>query len=312
MNHYLIYTVNKEGHYKDYEKVLEKITNGKVIRSIFRQIILSFKNCSIIYLDGDSFHLLFTPLILIRSWIGLRNYLFSIRTERVLQVKIQKIIKLPIYMLIKYTTNTKIISIHKESIRKEYDKFITDFIYCLQYWDLRLINVRRIKPKELNKNITNIISIIGEFNDKKSRKELLKYLKNNSCTRYKFLFTGKILEEDSEFLKDHPDCIVIDRNISNEELFYVYETSTFIWCFYSPEVNRPSGIFGRAMQLEKQIIVKKNGYLHKNNTHYPYLKIISCVEEVNELEINYSKTDWVNVKDSYKDLLNIIDYRHNN
>ena len=308
MKPYYIFSINKNGHYEDYAKVLSSLISAKVIRSTIQQLKISFSSNSIIFLDGDSFHLLFFPIIVLRSLLGYKNYLFSIRTERVLDVPLQKLIKLPIYKLLKSFTNTRIISIHKDNIRAEYHSFVTDFIFDIQYWDLKYLDLQSEQPIELNNlDISNTISIIGEFNNKKSRKELISFLKVNKGFDFKFLFAGKIFEEDLAFLKNHQNCIVLDRYISNEEILFIYENSKLIWCYYSNDVERPSGIFGRAIQLKKHAIVREDGHLHKSNFNNPNLIKIREVKEMLNINFDLKIVNWENSRDSSIDLLKILD-----
>lgn len=52
------------------------------------------------------------------------------------------------------------------------------------------------------------------------------------------------------------DALVIDRVISDNELFALYSEADFIWACYKPDYDQASGVFGRAIQLGKTPIVR--------------------------------------------------------
>lgn len=309
---YFIFSLRKEGHYRDFSKVVSNLLENNGYRTVLvdttiKQLLLSFFSFRIIFIDGDKKHLLFAPIIIIRSWFKFKNYMFSIRTENVFTNKIHKILKYPIYIFLRKFSNTKIISIHKENIREEYEKIITHFIYDIQYWDLKYLNINIAIPSELEKfDFSNSIAIIGEFNEKKSRSELLSFLKDYNRGNFTFIFAGKVNEKDKEFLMSHSKCVVINRYIANEELFYVYEKCEFIWCYYSTQIQRPSGIFGRALQLGKKIIVRDGGYLARSNRDYPCLIKMKQITDLFNKKDNCSLENWENKKDSSNELLDIL------
>lgn len=304
----LIFSVTKKGHYDEYAEVFSRLVRGKIIRSRPAQLKHSLSKHPILFVDGDTTHLLFVPVIVFRSLMGFKNYMMSIRTEYIVEIPWQRRVKYPLYRLLRKFSNTRIISTHQDARRSEYEPFITDFIHDVQYWDVPFLDTRVSRVPEIAKSGSKrLLSVIGELNEKKSRADLLRFLKNNRGLAFTIVFAGIVPEKDLAFLRSHPDCLVLNRYITRPELFYIYEASTWIWAFYGKDVRRPSGIFGRAVQLRKKVIVRKNGFLSRTNRDNPYMIEIDSVEEIRNLkaaeELN---TRWKGDKDSSRELRGIL------
>ena len=57
--------------------------------------------------------------------------------------------------------------------------------------------------------------------------------------------------------------LVVDRFITDAELRSLYGVATVIWGVYSPEYDQASGIFGRAVQFNRPIIVRKGSAVER-------------------------------------------------
>lgn len=279
----LCYTIITEGHYQDWERALTTLTECIVIMGFWQQLRMLFTRSNIIYLDADQKHLIFTPLMVLRELWGGKNFLISIRTEYLILHTLKGAVKRRIYAALKKYTSTRIISIHKGVHSGQYDKYITDYIYDLQYWDLPLIEVEYRQPLELEgwKSTKPVVIFFGAFNDKKSRSELLEFLTSQDTLNFTLIFAGRIQPEDMGIILLHKDCLALNRYIDNNEMFYLYSMADTIYCYYSRDTNRPSGLFGRAVQLKKHVIVRKNGFLHRTNRDYGGLIPVDNLEDFN-------------------------------
>lgn len=281
----LCYSLIKEGHYGDWERALQKLLGCSVLHTFWAELVMLFTSRKIIYLDADQKHLIFVPLMLLRELWGGRNYLISIRTEYLLFPTLKGAVKRKIYAFLKRYSSARIISIHKGIQTDQYQRYITDYIYDLQYWDLPYMDTEQQLPPELRdwQPEKPVVLLLGALNDKKSRVELLEFLVRNDTLQFHLVIAGRIMPQDQELLEQHSDCILINRYVENPEMLYLYSQADFIYSFYTADTNRPSGIFGRAVQFKKHVIVRRDGFLHHSNREYEGLVPVDGIEEVNRI-----------------------------
>ena len=82
--------------------------------------------------------------------------------------------------------------------------------------------------------------------------------------------------------------------------------SDIVYCYYNSK--RPSGFFGRALQLKRPVIVKKGGYLDVAHPDYDKKIKLECLTELNDISINHylekeqdeSKIDYEEIDESEK------------
>ena len=175
----MIYSRNKFGHYDNYDIVLKNLTYFEVEKKLYKQLLNIFRFKKIVFLDFDGVHLLFFPFIIIRSLIGKKSIMFSIRTNMLSKKGIRSFIQRNIFYVIRNLKNCKILSIHKEANESSYSRYINHFIYDIQNWDLPFLKIPFKKPKELKSfqfNNTTVL-LFGVLNKKRMMDEWIKFLK---------------------------------------------------------------------------------------------------------------------------------------
>jgi hypothetical protein len=287
--------VKRVSHHSDYAKFIEKLyPNVIILDSYFEQVRFVFKRRSIIiFLDIDLTHSFFFPLMLVRDLLGLKSITISVSSEKLKEKiglrasKWTMIHRIAMYFL-RNKANIKNVTIHNKN-EEFYSKFYSDFIKDPQYWDLPYLAygetyISGLKNYDKNKPI---ISVLGTFNDKRYSKEVKQIIKSEKFAEghFSLLIAGKMTKKDEDELKNNPNIILFAKPFSNEELMYLYKISDFIVCCYR-DINRPSGFFGRALQLNKFVIVFENSYLSEYN--YGYQKIIVVENIKHLLNIDYS------------------------
>lgn len=283
---FIVFSRDITGHYKNYDEMLLLLLEAEIRKTVFSQLQYIFSGSTILFMDGDKIHLLYLPFIILRNIFGLRSILFSIRSERLLNPALKNSAKRFAYKLFKILRNVKTISIHKPSRSPQLDRYIDDYIYDFQYWDLPFLKIRPKKPIEI-KNFQKIpakpiLLIIGNLNAKRYQTELFTEIFTNNELNYSIIFAGKISNKDYCLLSQHRDCFLINRYVNDGELLYLYEFSDIIYCYYElNSTQRPSGIFGRAIQLGKEALVKKGSYLEKYHKNYDGLIAVKTLTEFN-------------------------------
>ena len=67
-----------------------------------------------------------------------------------------------------------------------------------------------------------------------------------------------------------------------------------VYCFYPSNFDRPSGFFGRALQLNKAVIIKLNGYLDRKHGSQKNVFPIEKIEDIKSLILTKISTLPVN------------------
>lgn len=283
MKKLLCFGANRVCHHHDYYLLIESLlinddVQVEYVKSWKSKLRWLLSKESIVYLDIDKYDLIFVPLMIFRSFYAKRSFGISVRTERLLISQVFSLYdfvvlftKQSLFLCLKLVSNTTIISTHKDQRGLSLlTKYVGEFVYDIQYWDLDYMQIERRRPSHpiLEKiDLTNIILIPGRFNRQKSVKEFLCALDSNSDQN--FLIAGKVDGEVLDLLIERDNIYIIDEYLPNEELLYLIEKSRFIYCYYPLEFDRPSGFFGRTIQFNNIALVRANSYLSKEFNYMP-------------------------------------------
>lgn len=266
-NFSLIVTTEKKGHYAAYGEVIKALyhRNGLESRCVLRLsgIMEGLKARRLVLVDGDSRHLTLVPLIIMRSLLGRLTVMLSVRTEDLLESRWKSKIKAILFRFLKALPGCHVVSIHKGKHELLLDKYVSNFIYDIQLWDLPLLSGKEEMPVELaEKKYSDYCLVLGGLNYKRNVGDVIAFAKANPDI-YIIVAGGK---SDADAVRD-AECVsnlmVIDRYISDEEINWLYRNSKYVWAMYSKYINRPSGMLGRALQNNKFVLVREGGYLFK-------------------------------------------------
>lgn len=294
------FSANRICHHDDYYLLINKIRPSSNINCNKEKRRLLITDAPIVFFDIDGADLAYIILILLRGLWGGKGLAISVRTEYLLVkrslfefifqrgrlVFIKAWVKRILFYLIKNFSTTTLLSIHKNHPqKKDMVVYVNDFVYDPQLWDLDLLNIKPSIPEEMKDFVFDktqpIILVAGRFNEQRSKNELLDFLKKNS--KLNFVIAGLIEPSDFNFLKKNINCLIINRFLSNSELIYLYDFCSIVYCYYTN--NRPSGFFGRAIQFQKPIIVRKGQFLHKAFSEYNKLIVIEELDDLEEINV---------------------------
>lgn len=307
------FTANRVCHHDDYHRLVCKIRPAENVKSYAKKFRILFSKHPIIFMDIDAHDLLLMPLMVLRSLWGGKGIALSVRTEYLCNsrtfssffkkrgkvVYVKGLFKRALFWCVKHLSKTRVYSIHKGTKEQAFmQHFVYGFIHDLQLWDLALLNFEEERPPEMDSvpfELSNCILFAGEFDEKRSRTEFLNFIRKNK--QYNVLMSGLMQQEDYDELSQLEHVAIIRRYTSNNELYYLLKNSKIIYCFYTNE--RPSGFFGRALQLNKRIIVRANTFL---TTHFSNYKNTIPVERLEDLSFDIkAKADESDSAQAYND-----------
>jgi glycosyltransferase involved in cell wall biosynthesis len=165
----------------------------------------------------------------------------------------------------------KVLSILPYHIDKSSEKFTNGYIYDPQLWDMSVKDMKSYLPvtelsveaKEQAKG-RRILIFLGKITLYKSFDYLVDFAKNNKEDLF-VTVAGRMTKECEhlgEKLKEL-GMLVVNRFISDEELFSLYAAADFAWSYYKPEYDQSSGIFGRAIQSGVIPIIREDSTISK-------------------------------------------------
>jgi hypothetical protein len=290
----IIITTRKPGHYKSYGQLIMRLLKGA---ECFEKVkFLRDMRCrTLVLIDGDGHHLVFLPLVILRSYFGLRSVYFSVRSEEFIDSGVKSSIKRMLAKIIVRCSHAKLISIHKPYMQSYVGNIVTDLIFDPQLWDLPVLDFTEELPNELASVSLDILSravlVLGSVNTKRSEDELLLAVK--TFPQLNFVFAGKNDGPRCSRLAELPNVLLINRYVSDGEIIWLYRHCGFVYAYYDLSVNRPSGIFGRSVQLGRRVVVRRGGYLHKNFSHYSGLIAVESLDELPSLLSGFDPSDVV-------------------
>ncbi|WP_156396164.1 MULTISPECIES: hypothetical protein [unclassified Caulobacter] len=83
--------------------------------------------------------------------------------------------------------------------------------------------------------------------------------------RWLFVAAGKVASGSREKADRFADQqgLLVDRFVTDAELRDLYREATVVWGCYSPDYDQASGIFGRAVQTGRPIVVREGAYVER-------------------------------------------------
>ncbi|WP_051465371.1 glycosyltransferase [Methylosinus sp. LW3] len=220
----------------------------------------------------------FATLATLRYAIGRRTVALLFRPREVVIGDYFKArVKRFVLRVLSSLPGVSVITILPFSLEPRFSQIATDWIDDPQLWDLTAFD-----PPEPRSNV------VGEFSSPGRRTILSLGVQARSkgfdffskswgqaeALRERFLFcaAGEFSEdvrvEKETFVK--AGGRVVDRRLDDQELLSAYAAADFIWCCYAPDYDQGSGIFGRAVQLGRPIIVREGSFIEKLARAYDY------------------------------------------
>ncbi|AKH67847.1 hypothetical protein IMCC21906_00153 [Spongiibacter sp. IMCC21906] len=278
-NGFLFLTTNKLGHYKSYGELCHSLAGeGNVAESANIADIIGCE--SLVLIDGDSQHLALAPFVILRALLGRPSLFLSVRTEDLLGSRLKSRVKRRLIQLLLKFKRVSYVSIHYPQLCQYEGRYVTKCIYDPQLWDLPFIESKSETPCEVLGQ-KGYLLVLGALNEKRCKNELISSV--SSFGDIPVVFAGKMDLEDEKKLKNIPNITLVNRYVSDAEILALYANAGFVYAYYDQSVNRPSGIFGRAVQLGLPVVIRKGGYLERQYGNYEKIISLSSLEYLGKM-----------------------------
>jgi len=147
------------------------------------------------------------------------------------------------------------------------------WIYDPQMWDLldstkcinQNQNIQQVVVPILSKR--RMLLFVGRVSLEKGIQIMWNQVEScpEICEHTLIVIAGKVDDDCKEYVGQliKLGVLVINRYITNGELYSLYKLSSFVWCCYDKIYDQSSGVFGRTLQFGKCAIVRKGAQIAK-------------------------------------------------
>jgi hypothetical protein len=284
-----VYERSMQGHRGDYLTVLQNIFSVKLIDGISSRNLITMLLCKrLLFPTCDDNFGIYSIVSVLRSAIGKKTVGIVMRSDTIVEKKaLGDLVKYFLLKILRQFVMVKSLSILPFEKSKPVSAICHGWIYDIQLWDLPFIS-RNQEPQQIGKDVyeankktkekTVIVSLGEQFFYKGITflLSLAQHCKLNDSTLV-WVIAGDCTALGTEIVDAlvGAGCIVINRRISNQELFYLYDAADFVWACYEPSYDQSSGIFSRAIQLGKRVIVRANSRIHR--MCLSHFTLVECV-----------------------------------
>jgi hypothetical protein len=264
------------GHRSDYDRVLTAELTAQnicLIRMEKARHALD-PRLPFLYAMVDSNVLAFLANAVLRSFRGRTTVgIFFRPGECFLETSFKYRIKRKLFQVASRLPHVSILTVIPFAVFPRVQEVASGWIYDLQFWDLAHFESKENSALPEFHDLTGIargrriLMALGSQHQDKGIDFLVDLWCSSPKLRDSFIFVvaGKVDGHSAQKaqLFVQQGGLLIDRQISNDELISLYGCADIIWSCYPPVRNQSSGIFGRATQFGVPVIVCENSFLDK-------------------------------------------------
>jgi hypothetical protein len=306
------YSRNFSGHRKSYYELLSNELNGEL--TSLRIGVFSKKTQFFLMIEDSFFLFLFVGII--RAMFGLKTIGLLFRVKNCLEpTYFNAYIKKLCLKFIKPIKNIHTLSLLPFEIDERAESVCDGWIYDPQFWDLKTSDLKLYEKFsknnvdrfdtiseqgfsdivglfKLNKSkVEHSIVSIGEQTRIKGFERLMDLFDSDLTffSRFDFCYGGRVERELNNKLNKQRNMRFqgLNKRLSDDEIIIFYAFADFIWCSYTEDYDQASGIFGRALQFNKTVIIRKNSYLHS----------LCLIEDIPHISLEYKNGELINAND---------------
>lgn len=215
----------------------------------------------------------FVLVAAVRSLLGQRSVTLLFRPAEAVHGRSARL-RLKRLMLgaLKHMPGVSILTILPMAMDPAFARVATGWIYDPQLWDLPDDAALPAPPLDLAATAgrRTLVCALGTQNAGKGFGLFCDIWADARIRdRYLFVSAGKVAAPLAERAAAFAASggMLLDRFISNDELLGIYGASDLVWSCYAPNYDQASGIFGRAMQLGRQTLVRDGSFVEALARH---------------------------------------------
>lgn len=273
----LFYTYSLSGHRQLHAKIMSRFTNvykrSNEI-SFFSHLKKLLQTKRVIFGMIDDNYLEFFLITLVRSILQRQTVGIFFRPQTCLNMDIKSISKFFIFYFLSKFKNSKIIIYLPFFCDSRLKYVASDFVMDHEMWHMELYDKENRNLVTNKKKIKKRLLVIGNLSSHKGLKELLFLLENNKsfveCFDITLAGHSSVDSESINLIKKIEGYVVkkINSFVDYSKMCELYNTTDFVWCYYSKKYDQSSGVFGHALQYGKIPLIRHASMLSKMNNIY--------------------------------------------
>lgn len=214
----------------------------------------------------------FLAVAILRALVGRRSCALMFRPGEAVRSKAPKhVLKKWLLKVARALPAITIVTIMPFDLDPAFAEIADDWIHDPQLWDLspdqasvETMLARDIRAAAGGRPV--VVALGGQSRDKG-----FDFLADTWAAKpgvrdaWLFVAAGKVAKASREKADQFAEQggFLVDRFVSDEELRDLYRQAATIWACYSPEYDQASGIFGRAVQTGKPVVVRQGAYVER-------------------------------------------------
>jgi hypothetical protein len=280
-----VFDQSTDGHRESYFQVFEKLVKAK--RLVGGGLFKTLKCEDCVYMSADHYFLGFFFVSLLRAFMGRKTWGLLIRAENLVTKKTLRIrVKKVLLRIQKIFPRHQNISIVPFSAVPGVEKYLHNWIYDLQFWDLNILNFNSAPSLEAEKIFQEIKEravgrkIVMALGRQDVAKGLLFFFKlwerPEIQEEFFFVVLGKNRSvPEGPYNRFKAAGLVWDIEMLESDLIQAYDRADVIWCCYHPSYDVSSGLFGRSVQKSKISWVRAGSLISRyEDSHESILPLV--------------------------------------
>jgi len=203
----LVYVPNRHGHRTNYQDVLAKVLAFEKLHGRLRRsaIIRLIRAEAVLFATANSDYKRFMIIALYRSIFRLKTCGIFITSNQLFDARASKFWKF-LFRSFRSSKHISTLSIQPFDLKPEEERYMSDWIFDPQLWDLRYLAPQGDLSDRFNKMMQTldrekiVVSFVGRVSRRKGAKQFFE-LVVNAPQNYLFIVAGKIDHDIGENIK---------------------------------------------------------------------------------------------------------------
>lgn len=270
----LLFSRREDGHRRAYLDFFARLFDGRRVRA--RDLWLAPE--PVFFMMVEENFALFAAVATLRSAFGRRTVGLLFRPLPALRgTGMRLALKRRVLGLLKRLPPVSTLTILPFSVEPDFARIADGWIYDPQLWDLTERERKIGTPPMASDSYLaglhgaaggrRIIAAVGRMDRAKGFDTFARAYSRSAELRAASLFVscGRIKTEiaDDGAALTRAGGVVVDREISDDELLEAYAAADAVWCCYAPDYDQASGVLGRAVQLGVPAIVRAGSLIER-------------------------------------------------
>ena len=273
----IAYERSTSGHRASYLQICERLLGATaLVGSPSYRLVVLLRARHLIATTCDDYLPFFLLLVAARTALGRATTGITIRADAALDMPGGRgLLRRLCYSIISRIPRARLLSIMPYDAEPRLSAITSSWIWDPQFWDLMVARPAELPRRTfcsfaagLNSAAQGrlIVGFIGSLSRYKAAESFLQtYIMSPELRRSCFFVAfGVISDISTDLLTNFREAggHALNDYPTEAELIAAYDLCDLVWCAYAPFYNRSSGIFGRACQLGKAALVRRNSRLH--------------------------------------------------